>query len=125
MTATRALHPSSKIGRRGFLQLAGVTAAHLGFNRRAWPFAQSPTNIRKFVVNLPGLGPSGANQIGQYLPLATKSSQSFAGLSTDLYKLGVAQFAEQMHPDLPGQTHFWGYYDLATGDHKYLAGIVV
>jgi len=71
------------------------------------------------------LGPSGANQIGQYLPLATKSTQSFAGKSTDVYKLGVAQFAEQMHPDLPGPTHFWGYYDLATGDHKYLAGVIV
>jgi spore coat protein A len=59
------------------------------------------------------------------LPLATKSSQSFAGKSTDVYRLGVAQFAEQMHPDLPGATHFWGYYDLATADHKYLAGIIV
>jgi TAT (twin-arginine translocation) pathway signal sequence len=50
--------------------------------RRAYPFAQSPTNIRKFVVNLPGLGPSGANQIGQYLPLATKTTQNFAGSAT-------------------------------------------
>jgi hypothetical protein len=35
-----------------------------------------------------------------------------------VYKLGVAQFAQQMHPDLPGPTHFWGYYDLATGNHR-------
>jgi spore coat protein A len=114
--------------RRQLLKTGAAAGAAAGLTwgiRRAYPFAQSPTNIRKFVTNLPGLGPSGANQIGQYLPLATKSSQSFAGLSTDVYKLGVAQFAEQMHPDLPGPTHFWGYYDLATGDHKYLAGIVV
>jgi spore coat protein A, manganese oxidase len=68
---------------------------------------------------------TGANQIGQYLPLATKSTEYFAGLSTDIYRLAVAQFAELMHPDLPGATHFWGYYDLVTGDRKYLAGVVL
>jgi spore coat protein A len=125
MTNTRALRSSSKIGRRRFLQLAGGTAAYLGFDRRAWPFAQSPTNIRKFVVNLPGLGPAGANQIGQYIPLATKTTASFAGLSTDIYRLGVKQFGEKMHPDLKKSTTFWGYYDLATRDQKYLAGIIV
>src|SRR6516164_10345457 len=114
--------------RRQLLKTGATIGAALGLPwaiRRAYPFAQSPTGIRKFVTNLPGLGPSGANQIGQYLPLASKSTQSFAGLSTDVYKLGVAQFAETMHPDLPGSTHFWGYYDLATGDHKYLAGVIV
>jgi spore coat protein A len=92
---------------------------------RAYAFAQSPTNIRKFVTDLPGLGPTGANQIGQYLPLATKSTATFAGLSTDIYQLGVAQFGERMHPDLQKSTQFWGYYDLATRDRKYLAGVIV
>jgi spore coat protein A len=50
---------------------------------------------------------------------------NFAGLSTDVYKLGVAQFGEKMHPDLPRATLFWGYYDLATSDQKYLAGVIV
>lgn len=85
----------------------------------------SPKNIRKFVTSLPGLGPSGANEIGQYLPLATKSTQMFAGIPTDVYNLGVAQFGQKMHPDLPGPTHFSGYYDLATSDQKYLAGVIV
>jgi spore coat protein A len=71
------------------------------------------------------LGPSGANQIGQYLPLATKTTQTFAGKSTDVYRLGVAQFGEKMHPDLKRATLFWGYYDLATADQKYLAGVIV
>ena len=92
---------------------------------RAWAFAQSPTNIRKFVVTLPGLGPGGANNIGQYLPLAIKKTQTFAGLLTDMYSLGVAQFGENMHPDIPAATHFWGYYDLATRDQKYLGGVIV
>ena len=116
MTNTRALRPSSKIGRRRFLQLAGGTVAYVGIDRQAWPFAQSPTNIRKFVVNLPGLGPSGANQIGQYIPLATKTTASFAGLSTDIYRLGVKQFGERMHPDLKKSTTFWGI--LRPGDRR-------
>ena len=74
---------------------------------------------------MPGLGPAGANQIGQYIPLATKSTANFAGLSTDIYRLGVKPFGEKMHPDLKKSTQFWGYYDLATGDQKYLAGVIV
>jgi spore coat protein A, manganese oxidase len=114
--------------RRQLLKTGAAASAAAGLTwgaRRAYPFAQSPTNIRKFVVNLPGLGPSGANQIGQYLPLATKTTQTFAGKPTDVYNLGVAQFGEKMHPDLPRATLFWGYYDLATADQKYLAGVIV
>ena len=119
-----------KITRRQFLKGAAIAGVGLGMPlkfgvRRAYPFAQSPINIRKFVTSLPGLGPTGANEIGQYLPLATKTTQTFAGLSTDVYKIAVAKFAEKMHPDLKRATHFWGYYDLATGDQKYLAGVIV
>jgi spore coat protein A len=116
--------------RRDFLKTAAAVGAGAALygrfgTRRAWAFAQSPTNIRKFVTTLPGLGPSGANNFGQYIPLATKSTGTFAGLTTDFYNLGVKQFGEKIHPDLPAATHFWGYYDLATGDQKYLAGVIV
>jgi spore coat protein A len=113
------------MNRRQFLKASAGAAALMGIRPRAWAFAQSPTNIRKFVVTLPGLGPAAANNIGQYLPLATKTTTSFAGASTDTYRVGVKQFGEKMHPDLPGPTHFWGYYDLATGDQKYLGGAIV
>jgi hypothetical protein len=75
--------------RRQLLQTGAAAGAAAGLawgTRLAYPFAQSPTNIRKFVGNLPGLGPSGANQIGQYIPLATKTTKTFAGLSTDMYQ---------------------------------------
>jgi FtsP/CotA-like multicopper oxidase with cupredoxin domain len=121
---TRSFGPTLTIGRRRFLQLTAGTAAYLASNGRGWPFAQSPTNIRKFVVNLPGLGPAGANQIGQYLPLATRSTMSFAGKTTDTYTFRVAQFSETMHPDLPSATRFWGYSDLA-GNQQYLGGVIV
>ncbi len=115
---------------RQFLKGAAVAGVSLAIPlkfgvRSAYPFAQSPTNIRKFVTTLPGLGPLGINNFGQYLPLATKTTQIFAGLPTDVYNIAVAEFAEQMHPDLPGPTHFWGYHDGATGDQKYLAGVIV
>jgi FtsP/CotA-like multicopper oxidase with cupredoxin domain len=114
------------MNRRHFIKTSAMAGAGaLLLRSRAWPFAQSPTNIRKFVTALPGLGPSGANSIGQYLPLATKTTGTFAGLSTDVYNIAVKPFGEKMHPDLPGATHFWGYYDLATGDQKYLAGVIV
>src|ERR1035437_10147349 len=58
-------------------------------------FAYSP-RVRKFVVGLPGLGPTGANEIGQYIPLATKSTQLFAGVTTDVYDLTVAAYTQQM-----------------------------
>src|SRR5664279_1929794 len=116
----------SNMNRRRFLKstaMAGTGALML--RDRAWPFAQSPTNIRKFVTTLPGVGPAGVNNFGQYIPLATKTTANFAGIPTDMYNLGVKQFTEKMHPDLPKATTFWGYYDLATRDQKYLAGIIV
>jgi len=96
------------ITRRRFLRysaIAGVAVAiPLKFRlRSAQAFVQSPS-LRKFVTTLPGLGTAGANNIGQYVPLATKTTATFAGLSTDVYNLAVAQFAETMHPDLPGPT---------------------
>ena len=113
--------------RRKFLRIMGMAGAAAAvpwrfdtrtfkfMMARAYPFAQSPTNIRKFVTTLPGLGPAGANNIGQYIPLATKTHADVCRYTlTDVYHLGVAQFGEKMHPDLTKATHFWGYYDLAT-----------
>lgn len=114
------------MNRRTFVKstvLAGASA--LAFRRRAWAFAQSPGKIRKFVTTLPGLGPAAANEIGQYLPLATKRTINFAGQPTDMYSLAAAPFRERMHPDLPGVTELLGYYDLATRDQKYLGGAIV
>jgi spore coat protein A, manganese oxidase len=114
------------MNRRHFVKTAAMAGAGVAaLHGRAWPFAQSPTNLRKFVVSLPGLGPAAKNEIGQYLPLATKRTINFAGKSTDLYNVAVAPFSQRMHPDLPGKTHFFGYTDLSTFDQKYLAGAIV
>ena len=116
--------------RRDFLKKAAFAAAAAALSQtlgkgRAWAFAQSPTNLRKFAVSLPGLGPSAKNEIGQYIPLATKHTIKFAGRATDLYNVAVTQFSQRMHPDLPGRTNFFGYTDLFTFDRKYLGGAIV
>src|SRR6476646_4979164 len=116
--------------RRDFLKRAALAGAGAAFYQtvgkgRAWAFAQSPTNIRKFVTSLPGLGPSAKNEIGQYIPLATKRTFNFAGKPTDIYNVAVTQFSQFMHPDLPGKTDFFGYTDLTTFDRKYLGGAIV
>jgi spore coat protein A, manganese oxidase len=116
--------------RREFLKKSALAGAGIAFypvlgKGRAWAFAQSPTSIRKFVTSLPGLGPTARNEIGQYIPLATKHSINFAGRPTDLYNVAVTEFSELMHPDLPGKTKFFGYTDLFTFDQKYLGGAIV
>jgi len=118
-----------ELNRRQFLKNAAMTGAGVALAttldyRSAFPFAQSP-GIRKFVTGLPGLTKAGANNIGQYIPLATKHTINFAGKQTDLYNLVVAKFSEKMHPDLAGKTHFFGYTDLFTLDQKYLAAPIV
>src|SRR5579863_4617159 len=99
------------MNRRQFVKTAALAGSTIALSRRAWPFAQSPTNIRKFVVSLPGVGPSAQNEIGQYLPLATKGSTTLAGIATDVYNLTTGSFSQLMHPDLPGKTTFFGYAD--------------
>ena len=68
------------MNRRHFLKSTAVAGTGaLMLRGRAWPFAQSPTNLRKFVTTLPGLGPSGKNEIGQYIPVGHKTHNQFCG----------------------------------------------
>jgi len=58
--------------------------------------------IRKFVDTLPGVPgvtPFGANNLGQYMPLAVADTDTFTG--ADYYVIGLVQYREQMHSDLP------------------------
>jgi hypothetical protein len=89
--------------RRGFIKMSAMAGAAMLIPwRRAFPFEQSPTNLRKYVIGLPGLGTSGANEIGQYIPVAVPDTNSFRG--SDYYKLVAGQYTEQLHPDLPKAT---------------------
>lgn len=80
------------------------------------------TGIRKFVDSLPGLGPTNANDLGQYLPVAIPDTTTYPG--SDYYEIGLVQYSERMHSDLPA-TLLRGYVQLETaanaGQSKHFA----
>jgi FtsP/CotA-like multicopper oxidase with cupredoxin domain len=69
--------------------------------------------IRKFVDILPGLGPAGANNLGQFIPLAVPDTTTYPG--SDYYQISLVNYTQQMHSDLPATTRLRGYKDLAPG----------
>jgi len=73
--------------------------------------------IRKFVDGLPGLDPAGANNLGQYIPVAVPDTTSYpdtpSSPGSDYYEIAVVQYREKMHSDLPG-TLLRGYVQLST-----------
>ena len=74
----------------------------------------STGGIRKFVDTLPGLTPAGANNLGNYIPVATAQPFSAPGApEADYYEIGLVQFKQQMHSDLPPPL-LRGYVQLGT-----------
>ncbi|MBK8933341.1 MAG: multicopper oxidase domain-containing protein [Chloroflexi bacterium] len=69
------------------------------------------TGLRKFVDGLPGLGPTQANNLGQYIPVAEADTTTYPG--SDYYEIAVVEYEEQMHSDLP-PTKLRGYVQLST-----------
>jgi len=98
-------------------------AALSGCGSGSVPAVARFTPPRLFTVGLPGLGPSGANELGNYIPIATPDTTSFPG--EDYYKIVMGEFQQQMHPDLPGPTRLWGYADATNLVQKYLGGLIV
>ena len=67
--------------------------------------------LRKFVDTLPTLGPDGANNLGQYIPVAVPDTTTYPG--TDYYEIAVVQYRMQFHSDLQ-PTLLRGYVQLST-----------
>jgi len=115
------------LSRRKFLKISALAGAAVMLPLRfvgsgkAYAFGQSPRCIRKFVVPLPGLGPTG-------IPALTpKTAMDWrTGLLTDFYSIQISQFTQQLHPDLPDSgTRLWGYSDAAHPVQRYLGGAIV
>jgi FtsP/CotA-like multicopper oxidase with cupredoxin domain len=67
--------------------------------------------IRKFVDGLPLLGPSGINNLGQYIPVAVSVNRTFSGQEADYYEIALVEYTEKMHSDLP-PTKLRGYVQI-------------
>ena len=67
--------------------------------------------LKKFVDTLPGLGPTAANDLGQYIPVAVPDTTTYPG--TDYYEIAVVQYRMKFHRDLPA-TLLRGYVQLST-----------
>jgi FtsP/CotA-like multicopper oxidase with cupredoxin domain len=80
--------------------------------------------MRKFVDTLPGLGAANANNLGQYIPIATNDPNRFPG--SDYYEIGLTDYSQRFHSDLP-PSRLRGYKDLAGGDGKnhYLGPLII
>ncbi len=116
---------STKAGRRGIslkaliIGAAGTTDFQVGPNGYLIPdyfgmgnWAFSPP-LRKFVDTLPGLGPDGSNNLGNYIPVAVPEilAASNGTPESDYYVLALVEYSQQMHSDLP-PTRLRGYVQL-------------
>ncbi len=73
------------------------------------------TPLRKFVDTLPGLDLVGANNLGQYIPVAIPDKTTYPG--SDYYEIGIVEYTEKMHSDLPKATTLRGYVQLETASN--------
>jgi FtsP/CotA-like multicopper oxidase with cupredoxin domain len=72
----------------------------------------SGTALRKFVDGLPGLTEAGANNLGQYMPIAVADTTTF--VDSDYYEIALVEYTEKMHSDLPKATTLRGYVQVET-----------
>ena len=115
-----------KLSRREFMKRAAITGAGVALlPRMAFPFSQSPAGIKKFVTGLPGLGPTGANELGNYISVLSPNTRAYKG--TDYYEIDTKQFTQTIYsqPGLTLTPKLWGYADKATGISTYLGGVIV
>ena len=112
--------------RRYFLSTAaggvGGMAGLFAAGRYGWLSGRSPKGISKFRTTLPGLGPGGANNLGNFIPVLSPDTTTYPG--TDYYEIAARQFTQTMHPAI-GQTRLWGYGAEKDLNNKYLGGVIV
>jgi spore coat protein A len=110
--------PVGRTTRRRFLQTSGLVGAGLlTGGRRAFARARGAyPNLRKFVAPLPQLS----------IASPSKTLYDQPGAQADFYRIVMAQYEQQLHPDLPPTT-LWGYADATHGfpTWSYLGATIV
>ncbi len=87
------------------------------------------TGIHKFVDTVAGVGAGNANNLGNYIPIATPGHAKLANGATDntadYYQIELKRYTQQLHSDLP-QTVLQGYRDATSSDLNphYLGPII-
>ena len=69
--------------------------------------------LPKFVDRLPGLGPGGANNVGQYIPVGVPKTCTYSGQTADCYSIALDEYSEKLPSNLPA-TKLRGYVQLET-----------
>ena len=115
------------MNRRHFIRTAtgGVTAALAGWYgiaRYGFSAERSTKGLTKFQTSLPGLGPHGANNLGNYISVLSPDTKTFPG--ADYYEIAARQFTQTLHPQI-GPTRLWGYADARQEANQYLGGVIV
>ena len=82
------------------------------------------TGIRKFVNRMAGVGAGNANDLGNFIPVATPLPSPIAGEKADYYKIELKRYTQQVHSDLP-PTLFQGYRDASGGDTPHYLGPII
>ncbi len=80
------------------------------------------TGIRKFVDTIAGVGAGNANNLGNYIPVATPGHATLADgtvdTKADYYEIELKRYKQQMHTDLPA-TVLQGYHDASGPDNSF------
>jgi FtsP/CotA-like multicopper oxidase with cupredoxin domain len=124
------LKPSVAIGNPVALCNAPTGQATADYMGLCPNWSQSPL-LHKFIDSLPGLGLSNANNLGQYIPIAVPDTTTYPGdantPAADYYQIGVKEYREQMHTDMPNGTKLRGYLDLNSGvtTPHYLGPLII
>jgi FtsP/CotA-like multicopper oxidase with cupredoxin domain len=82
----------------GLAKMTAVPILTPGVDYTKPHYAYSPP-LRKFVDSLPGMTAAGANNLGQYIPVAVPDTTTYPG--DDYYEIALVEYREQMHSDLP------------------------
>jgi spore coat protein A len=111
------------LSRRQFLKLSAIAGASVAVPWKllsdaspAYAFSQSG-NLKKFIQPL--------RKVGADIPIAVPDT-NFRGWwqkGVTHYTIGLGQFEDQLHPDLPNPTRLWGYGQ--NGIFKHLGGVIV
>lgn len=76
-------------------------------------FYANSDKLTKFVDGLPGLTAANVNNLGQYIPLAVRADwvdpNGVTHTDQDYYELGIVEYTEKMHSELPKATRLRGY----------------